>query len=140
MNRPPVYPGGRRGNNSRPHAKIATTSAWQGMECFARHCAGIVATATVWVHGGSVQLASTTISFLTYYVSFKNIKVCKNVNKRNKLPVFVSLGSFYCVRQLHGPPVYPGGQRGNNARPRAKIATASAWQGVARFARHSVRG
>ena len=26
----PVYPGGRRGNNSRPHAKIATTSAWQG--------------------------------------------------------------------------------------------------------------
>ena len=25
----PVYPGGRRGNNSRPHAKIATGFAWQ---------------------------------------------------------------------------------------------------------------
>ena len=31
MNRPPVYPGGRRGNNSRADAKTATTSAWQGM-------------------------------------------------------------------------------------------------------------
>ena len=30
MNRPPVYPGGRCGNNSRPHAKIATASPLAG--------------------------------------------------------------------------------------------------------------
>ena len=30
MNRQSVYPGGRRGNNSQPHAKIATGSGWQG--------------------------------------------------------------------------------------------------------------
>ena len=30
-------------------------------------------------------------------------------------------------------PVYPGGRRGNNFRPHARIATGSAWQGVARF-------
>ena len=56
--------GGRRGNNSRPHAKTATGSAWQGVARFARHslrggsrgnfCMGarIVATATAWIHRG----------------------------------------------------------------------------------------
>ena len=37
-------------------------------------------------------------------------------------------------------PVYPGGRRGNNSRPHAKIATASPSQGVAREARHSLPG
>ena len=73
MNRPAAYPGSRRGNNSRPHAKIATASAWQGVARFARHslrggsrgkfCGGarIVATATAWVHRGSAQLANSTL-------------------------------------------------------------------------------
>ena len=44
------------------------------------------------------------------------------------------------VRYLNRPSVYPGGRRGNNYRPHAETATIWAWQGVARFARHSVRG
>ena len=55
-----------------PYAKIATTSAWQGVARFARHslrggsrgnlCVGArsVTTATAWVHRGSVQLVNTT--------------------------------------------------------------------------------
>ena len=62
MNRPPVYPGGRCGNNSRPHAKLATACPSQGVAREARHslpggprsnfCVGakIDATATAWVH------------------------------------------------------------------------------------------
>ena len=59
-----------------------------------------------------------------------------------KVPKQLCLNRFnYCgVRQLNRPPVYPGGRRGNNSRPPAKIATGSAWQGVAPFARHSLRG
>ena len=38
MNRPLcIYPSGRRGNNSRPHTKIATTSPSQGVALQARH-------------------------------------------------------------------------------------------------------
>ena len=36
--------------------------------------------------------------------------------------------------------MYPGDRRGNNSRPHAKTAMAWAWQGVARFARLSLRG
>ena len=64
LNRPPVYPSGRRGNNSCPHAKIATASPSLGRAREARHslrggsrgsvCVGarIVAMATAWVHRG----------------------------------------------------------------------------------------
>ena len=78
-----MYPGGRRGNNSRSHAKNDTGPAWQEVARFARHslrgrsrdnfCAGarIVATATAWIHRGSVRLAKTTI-----YKELRDVLVC----------------------------------------------------------------
>ena len=57
-----MYPSGRRGNTSRPHAKVATTSALAAartrdiLAC--RQELSFVATAAAWVHRGSAQLAN----------------------------------------------------------------------------------
>ena len=72
----------------------------------------------------SVQLANTTIEF----------PAAGSVQGSSK-NIFVLSCSL-----VEPTPVYPGGRRGNNSRPHAKIATASPSQGVAREARHSLPG
>ena len=62
----------------------------------------------------------------------------QNVPKQN-VPEQTCLQILWCSL-VEPTPVYPGGRRGNNSRPHANIATGSAWQGVARFACHSLRG
>ena len=73
----PMYPGGRRGNNSRPHAKIATTSPSHGVARSAPPPALQKSWQVLrggdrpenWCHGEllgtrwSVQLANTTTKF-----------------------------------------------------------------------------
>ena len=79
------YPCGRRGNNSRSLARIATTSLLQAVAREARHCVPelllrgdkTLATTPAWVHTGSLQLANTTGDIQTLHSAGKPRKEIK---------------------------------------------------------------
>ena len=109
MSRPPVYSGGRRGNKSRPHARLATASpclaevvailAW-GRELLPRRAPG---------YTGSVQLLNTTILHSDWWgfgVAGKTLvipRACQLLDKRSACtpffmtPVFCGRRSLFCL-------------------------------------------
>ena len=114
-----VYPGGRRGNSSRPHAKIARRSPWDRVTRFAKitQCGGARASGTGPPHlRKNIRQAVKNLRKAT-----KKHQACrKPTQKKQKTATREQVLS---CSLLEPTPVYPGGRCGNNSRPHAKSAT-----------------